>query len=325
MATYRRRGSVWRAEICRLGVRDSASFPTKAAAREWAIQREAEIDGTELKVNKTFADAARRYSVEVSTGKKGERWEQVRINAFQRTVPFWLDRLDGITPETIGRWRDGRKQTVSIGSVRREYNLIRSIFEVARREWQWLKVNPCHDVKMPSQPRPRTRRISDREIQRMLEALNYVEGATVESGYDEVAVAFLLALETAMRASEIITLTWDQVHLNERFVHLTDTKNGDSRDVPLSNLAVKLFDTIPIDRDKCFTISSDNLSSLFRKARVKAGLSGFTFHDSRREALSRLSKRLNVLQLARIVGHRNPKSLMIYYQESASEIAKLLD
>jgi hypothetical protein len=48
------------------------------------------------------------------------------------------------------------------------------------------------------------------------------------------------------------------------------------------------------------------------------------FHDSRAEAIWRLSKKLDILQLARIIGHRDLKSLMIYYHEPASEIARQL-
>lgn len=330
MATFTPRGKRWQAQIAINGIRKAKTFDSKIEARQWARQVEAritegEVESSAKKQDKTFADAALRYREEVSTGKKGERWEKVRINAFQRTVTFWCRSIATVTPEQIGQWRDQRKTEVSVGSVQREFNLIRSIFETARREWKWLKVNPCHDVRMPPRPKPRTRRIGDDEIRLILRSLGFAEGAVAESGYDEVAIAFQIALETAMRQSEIITLTWDQVFLDKRFLHLSDTKNGDERDVPLSTRAVELFEMLPQDRSHCFTISAELCSSLFRKARINAGLSGFTFHDSRREALSRMSKRLNVLQLARVVGHRNPKSLMIYYQESASEMAKLLD
>lgn len=326
MATCRRRGEAWRIEVCRNGVRDSATFDTKAEAHKWAIRREAELSLTpeQKAANKTFGDAAQKYAESVSVGRKGERWERIRINAFQRTTTFWNTKLGEITPDVLGAWRDTRKKQVSDGSVRREYNLIRSIFEVARREWRWTPFNPCHDVRMPAMPRARTRRIAPHEVEIVLKQLGFVEGAIAESSYDEVAIAFLIALETAMRASEIINLRWHHVYLDAAYVHLADTKNGDSRDVPLSPRAVALFGLLPRKRERCFSISSATLSTLFRRARRESGLSGFTFHDSRREALSRLSRRLTVLQLARMAGHRNPKSLMTYYQESASEMAALL-
>ena len=48
------------------------------------------------------------------------------------------------------------------------------------------------------------------------------------------------------------------------------------------------------------------------------------FHDSRAEAIWRLSKKLDVLELARVIGHRNLSSLLIYYCASAAKLAKRL-
>ena len=51
----------------------------------------------------------------------------------------------------------------------------------------------------------------------------------------------LFAIETGMRRGEILSLTWENVHLEKRYVQLPDTKNGESRDVPLSPLAMELL------------------------------------------------------------------------------------
>ena len=48
------------------------------------------------------------------------------------------------------------------------------------------------------------------------------------------------------------------------------------------------------------------------------------FHDSRAEAIWRLSKKFDVMELARVIGHRDLRSLMIYYQVSADELADRL-
>jgi integrase len=49
-------------------------------------------------------------------------------------------------------------------------------------------------------------------------------------------------------------------------------------------------------------------------------LDGFVFHDARASALTRMSKKLDVLTLARVSGHRNINQLMTYYRETAAEI-----
>lgn len=70
-----------------------------------------------------------------------------------------------------------------------------------------------------------------------------------------------------------------------------------------------------------FGISSASLDSLFRKYRNKTTIENMTFHDTRHEAITRLAKKLHVLDLARMTGHRDIKKLMLYYNISAEDIA----
>lgn len=148
----------------------------------------------------------------------------------------------------------------------------------------------------------------------------------VENLRHETAVCFLLSIETAMRSSEILTLLHENVFLEEKYCHLPKTKNGEARDVPLSNRAVELLKMMQgRHKEQVFSINESQRDYLFRAARDFTEIKGATFHDARATALTRLSKKLNVLELARMVGHRDPRSLMIYYRESASNIAKLLN
>ena len=73
-----------------------------------------------------------------------------------------------------------------------------------------------------------------------------------------------------------------------------------------------------------FGISTASLDALFRKARERSCIEGLTFHDRRHAAITRLAKKLNVLDLTRIVGHRDLRMLQVYYNESAKDIAAKL-
>lgn len=141
----------------------------------------------------------------------------------------------------------------------------------------------------------------------------------------QVATGFLLALETAMRAGEVFSLEWGRVNIPQRYVTLHMTKNGTSRHVPLSTRAVELLNAMPKVSGSVFGVKAASADTLFRKARKRAGLSGFVFHDTRHVACTRLAKKLHVLDLARMIGHKDIKMLMRYYNESATEIAKRLD
>jgi integrase len=87
----------------------------------------------------------------------------------------------------------------------------------------------------------------------------------------------------------------------QRYLHLPKTKNGDARDVPLSTAALKLLGLLPKE-GPLFLVAASTCDTLFRRARDAAGIEGMHFHDSRREATTRLAKRLDVLQLAKAGG-----------------------
>ena len=328
MASVGLHGGRWRVQIRRRGYPPiTRHFATKGAAYAWAEATEADMLAGRIGSSKhTLRDALERYRDEVSPTKGGARWERLRIDLFLRH-PVCSKRLDTLTADDMGAWRDDRlgmghahsgtyPKPVAGSSVRRELNLWGSVLEAARREWKWVKVNLMADVVKPAQPRARRRGIRDHEIRAMGEHLTGSAGR-------EVFAAFRLGIETAMRAGEMLSLERGQIDLRARVAHLTKTKNGDERDVPLFPAALAIVrDLLGDGRDRLFLVEPATRDALFRKARKAAGLDGFTFHDSRSEGISRLSKRMDILELAVSVGHRDPKSLMSYYRASASEIAR---
>lgn len=322
----------WRAEIEYKGVRDSKTFEKRVLAVAWGRRREHEIDdGAKGILPHTLADAFDKYAKEVSPTKGGARWEEIRLALFRRTMKgFVSKRIGEVCAADIAEWRDerlrsigkNRNQPITGETVRREMTLLRSVFERARKEWGWIKVNPMQDIGWPPKGRSRTRRPTADEITRMCLALGYEEGKPPVTKSQRVAVAFLLSCETAMRAGELCGLTTANVDLDARVATLEQTKNGDRRQVPLTKEAVRLFQLLG---DDMLALSAASLDALWRKAKKVAGVQDLHFHDGRAEGFTRLSKKLDMLTLARVGGHRDPRSLMIYYRESAQDIAARLD
>lgn len=319
MASIRKRGATWRVELYRDGQRESGTFATKREATAWAQQREAELGGERLP-DHTVKDALRRYGREVAPTHKGEKWELARLGLMERDQLAAV-RLPSLRRDHVAEWKQRRLQDVSGASVARELNLLRSVLEEARREWGWLHTNPAQDVARPPSPPSRKRRITADEASRIALACGLDEDKA-DTALNRTGLAFLFALETAMRAGEILSLTWDRVR--PKAVHLPATKNGDSRDVPLSLRAREIIAVLPRDRATCFDLDPGTRDVFFRRARGAAGIANLHFHDSRAEAIWRLSRKLDVLELARIIGHRDLRSLMIYYQTSADDLADKL-
>lgn len=324
MASIRPLGNRYRAFVKVDGRRATKMFDTKRAALAWAQEQEAQLTGSQLP-DKTLEEAFTKYSEEVTPSKRGGRWDRVRIARFNREDKIAKRRLLALSAADLADWRDARLKQVKPGTVAREMNLIAAVLEVARREWGWLKESPMRDVRQPKKPKGRARRITGEEVEALAKAFDVWDSLKVETQRNRIGLAFLFALETAMRSGEICELRWTDVHLTERYVTVRTSKNGDTREVPLTARAVQILRALPLGFAPVFGLSASKRDGLFRKVRDGVPtIKDLHFHDARAEAIWRLSKKLDVLELARVIGHRNLSSLLIYYRATASELAKKL-
>lgn len=327
MATIIKTKSGYRAQVCINKIRDSGSFRTKREAEAWASSRETELRSQENALpgeRHTVAQTFEKYVAEVSSKKRGERWERIRIAALLRD-PLLCAELPvaKLTTNHLSDWRDTRLKQVSAGTVIREIGLLSDALEVARREWKWITVNPIKDMRKPSSPDSRRIIITRAQIRLMLATMGRSPRQPVRSVSQSVAVCFLLALRTGMRAGELTGLTWDRVH--DGYCRLLVTKTV-PRNVPLTMKAMRLIESMRgFDNELVFGLQAQTLDALFRKYRKRAGLEGFTFHDSRHTAATWIAQKISVLDLCKAFGWSDPKMAMVYYNPSAADIAKRMN
>lgn len=319
MATSRKRGNGHYFEVRRAGVYASGTFRTKAEGAEWAADIERKIRSGKYTVShsRTLSDLLEKYLNEVSCKKAGHKWESNRINWFFRDEISRLPLIQ-ITPSVLAKWRDSRLKAVSNETVRRDITLLNHAFNIAIREWGWLHENPLKNITRPKPNQARERIASDYEIEAICHAGGYALGEPTTTATARVAAAFVFAVETGMRSGEICGLNIQCPAGSS--VRLNRTKNGTARDVPLSKKARQVLDDVGGN----FELTDSQRDALFRKLRDRAAITGLNFHDARHTAITRLARKLNPLELARMVGHRDLKMLLRYYNESADEIAKKL-
>ena len=225
----------------------------------------------------------------------------------------------------ITRFREDRLKKVSSGTVLKDLGLLSALINTGRTEWgleNVLRTNPVSLISKPRAPRPRDRRLEEGELEKLLD---FNSSSNHDAWFRPVV---LFAIETGMRRGEILSLCWQHVHLDKRYVHLPDTKNGDSRDVPLSPLALELLRDLPrnIRSDQVvFPLHFEALKSSWRRACCRAGISNLRFHDLRHEATSRFfEKGLNVMEVAAITGHKDLRMLQRYTHLRAEDLARKL-
>jgi len=323
MASIYKVGKRWRAQVLIGDDRRGKVFDTKAEASQWAMALEA--DGKKPLAVSTMLvrDAAVRLHAICVNEDKG-RSEISRAKRLQ-SDPIADKRLVDVSNDDLAEYRDRRMKDVEAASVRRELNLIRGMFRRCREDWKWMSHNPFEGFKAPKSPDSRMRRVSADEIAMVRHAFGVSETLASVTLANRVGLAFLFAIETAMRSGEIVGLTWKSVHLDKSYAHLPKTKNGDKRDVPLSPFAREILNALPREEGQpCFMMNDEQRDANWRKWRDKLPVDDLHFHDTRSEGIWRLSKKLDVLQLARVIGHRDINSLLIYYRESAEDMAASL-
>lgn len=326
MATIRKLRGRWQAMVRRKGMAPrSKSFDSKTDAERWARSLEAEVDrcgalpDTRLAENTTLSQILTRYRDEISTKKRSVVSEQARINGILRR-PICHCTLTLLTSADIAAYRDERLKTVAPASVVREINTISHAIDTARREWSiHLPQNPCKLVTRPSPPRGRTRRLMGDEDLRLLAAADRGRASYMRP-------LIVLAIETGMRRSELLSLEWQHIDLERRVAHLPLTKNGSARNVPLSTRAVETLRTLPSNgRERVFSVAPNAVRLAWERLVRRAGLTDLHFHDLRHEAVSRLfEKGFNVVEVSTISGHKELRMLGRYAHLRAVDLVSRL-
>ncbi|TCT86669.1 site-specific recombinase XerD [Pseudomonas sp. LP_4_YM] len=265
----------------------------------------------------TLAEALDRYVREISASKKGAKQENTRANKWKKH-PLAGKGLAALRSSDFAAYRDDElKAGKSTATVRLDLALISHLFTVAIKDWgiEGLS-NPVMKLRMPKGAKERDRRPKAFELAGVIEKAGGIHA--------EMPAIIQLAVETAMRRSELIGLRRENVRAKHAL--LEDTKNGTRRLVPLSSKARALLDGLPARLDgRVFSLAPHSVSQYFHKACVAAGVVDLHFHDLRHEGTSRLfEKGLSMMEVASITGHKTMSMLKRYTHLCPDDLADKL-
>jgi len=326
MATLRKRNNGhWQARVRKANQSITKTFINKVDAERWAKQIEVEIQkgsytNLMLAERTTFAEIIERYIAEVLPTMRGGKADYIRLKALARRPIAKLNMIS-LTPQKIAQHRDERLKEIAPATVIRELSYFSSIITYARKEWGININNPVSLVSKPKNPQGRSRILDATETKALFEALK-------PTGRRSIWMLPLvkLALETAMRRSELLGLRWEHIDLERRTLFLQLTKNGTSRTVPLSTHAIQILTDMPRNLDgRVFPVTHEVVSQAFNRARRQARVQDVRFHDLRHMAITRLAEKLpNLIELSAVSGHKSLAMLKRYYHPKASELARKL-
>ena len=338
-----RKGDVigWQVQVRKRGFPvEVKTFDSYAEAQNWATVIESEMVRKVYKDRSkaertTFRDVIDSYIRNVAPQHKGARDEILRLQRFVREESKLVAHaLSNLTTEHFEHYRDLRLQQVSASTVKRELGLLHSVLETVRRSHGMVD-NPVSDVRRPQVNDARSVRLHGDDEGRLLAAIK------AKSRNPWIYSAVVLAIETGMRRSELLSIKWDGVSFDDLSIHIEETKTDGKRkdrlkgrDVPMSprvyellwDLAAKREDPDAVCSGQVLGTSAEGIKSAFERVRVHAGLEHLNFHDLRHEATSRLFERgWGVMDVAAVTGHQDIQMLKRYTNLRAKDLARKME
>ena len=301
----------WRVQIRSHNKYISKSFLKKAHARMWTKEIEYQLDRDQYE---DFSDSARislgelitRYRDEITPHKKGRDTEKYKLNFILRhkiakvkllslkakhIIDFKKDISEGRAPSTINKY----------------IHYIYTVWEVAKLNWDIALPyrNPCELVKKEKVKDKIDRILSIEEYQDLLQACT-------KSNLDFLSEIVEFAYITAMRFGEITKLKTSNINFEKSTALLIDTKNGETRLVPLTSRALEICQKFRF-REKLFDINRDKFRHYFEQACFRAKVKNFRFHDLRACAITNLFLNgWSIAEVSVVSGHKTWSELKRY-------------
>ena len=325
MATYRKRNSKWQAIIRHKNIGTvTRSFKSKSHAIKWVHEQENIIEAGHYGLLKPdsviLGELLSRYCRgDYPRVKRSANTEERRLNRLIND-PISALTLDKLSSSAIAAFRD-RRLPDGARTTHYDLTLIRHCLKIATHEWGlMLSSNPVDFIKMPPTSKPRQRRFNKGEYERLEQASHLTLNP-------HIWPIIVFAIETGMRRSEILGLTWDNISLERQLAYLPLTKNGTSREVPLSTKAVQVLNNQRSRQNTPtpFPVNANAFRLAWERLRKRADLCDLRFHDLRHEAISRFFEMgLSIPEVALISGHKDARMLFRYTHLKAGNLVTKL-
>jgi integrase len=309
---YRDRGKTKRETIGRKGI------VTKTMAREILRTKEQQVkrgeyDLLDSKIP-TLNEFAIDYLQHVRDVAKKRSWKRDEGILKHFKSIFGDRKLSEISSKDIDDYKNARLLKVESATVNRELSLLRHLLNLAKRWKKFFGINPVSEAGLIAVNNQIERILTLEEEQKLLECSN-----------PNLRVILICALNTGMRKSEILTLKWDNVDLDNNIITIqhTNTKNKKIRRIPINSVLRKLLleqrlksggsEFVFLSADGNPYKREDSLKKAFNGALRRAGIAELRFHDLRHTAATRMIEHgASVVAVSKILGHADLKTTMRY-------------
>ncbi len=236
---------------------------------------------------KTFKEMAEKYLNEYSIRNKAPTTHIRDKSLFAHLINFFGEfTLTEITPNLISDYKTKRREEgAAPKTINNELSLMNHAFNLAIKEWEWIKENPVSKVSKEKFKNLIERWLTYEEEERLL--------SVSPKWLQEILI---LGIETGLRQSELLNLQWSQVDLFKKTITIWEQKNKNKDTLPLNERALEMLKAKAkvrhIKTNYVFynengnRIDARNLLRAFYSATKKSGLQGLRWHDATRHTFA---------------------------------------
>jgi site-specific recombinase XerD len=263
--------------------------------------------------NKSFRDMMDKFIKEYAP-KVSSNMQRSYTTSLKHLNPFFGEsNLLSISPKMVSRYKVLRNdEGAAPASVNRELSMLSKAFNLAVREWEWLRDNPASRVPKDRENNERDRWLTKGEEKKILDN---------SPGWIREIIVF--NLNTGLRIQELLSLEWSRVNLLRKTIIIQETKNGNPKTLPLNKIALDVLN----QRSKVKSIKNDFvffnsngkkinphvLRTSFYTVLEKVGIENLWLHDLRRTFATRLAQAgVDLYKISKLLGHKDIKMTQRY-------------
>lgn len=291
-----------------------------AAARQVALHGE---EAPEITLDEAFGTYAMNIAMTQPSWYTTKYQTQVILKGLKRST-LASETTDAHLTNYIAK----RRATVANATVNREIQLLRRVFNYARRNLKMSVADVDWDAHILPEPKGRVRELTLDEERRLFEHLP-----------DDLASLVEFALLTGCRAGSAIRLEWRDVDLEQRIVVFRDMKGGEHHTIPMTERLRTLIANQPrlLHIKNVFTYKYRGLkrkrraftpcgwSKPWKKSVADAGIVDFRFHDLRHTAASRATRAAGIENAQKLLGHKDISTTQRYAHVNMDDLLKAME
>ena len=241
-----------------------------------------------------------------NNNKSWEHADKSNLKALKRY--FSGKYLYEITSLDIEKFKTARlKEGVTPATVNRALTSLKSLFNRAI-EWGKATENPARKVRLFKETGRRLRFLEKEEVTKLLNACA-----------DHLRPIVILALFTGIRKSKILGLKWRDIDIRRDIIYLYDTKNGERREIPMSDIVKKTLiktrkhPNSPYIFHNTYGRPYKDVRRAFADALEKAKIKNFRLHDCRHTFASHLvMSGVDLNTVRELLGHKSIQMTLRY-------------